>query len=67
MIFQNGKNENGKRSKKRRNDQDEEEYSVKSDDRRTLQELVSRSEYVLESVKYSCIYDTEGFIDEVRA
>ena len=61
MIF-----DNGKKLKKRCIDQDNEEITGKSDQKKILDELVLRSEYVLESVKCSCMYDTEGFIDEVR-
>ena len=61
MIF-----DNGKKIKKRSIDQDNEEITGKSDQKKILDELVLRSEYVLESVKCSCMYDTEGFIDEVR-
>ena len=61
MIF-----DNGKKIKKRCIDQDNEEITGKSDQKKILDELVLRSEYVLESVKCSCMYDTEGFIDEVR-
>ena len=46
MIF-----DNGKKLKKRCIDQDNEEITGKSDQKKILDELVLRSEYVLESVK----------------
>ena len=61
MIF-----DSGKKLKKRSFDEDNEEIAGKSEKRKILHELVLRSEYVLDSVKCSCMYDTEGFIDEVR-
>ena len=61
MIF-----DSGKKIKKRSFDDDDEEIAGKSEKRKILHELVLRSEYVLDSVKCSCMYDTEGFIDEVR-
>jgi hypothetical protein len=52
----------GKKLKKRKNLDDIQGGGL---GRNVLSELVFRSEFILESVKTSCIYDTDGFIDEV--
>jgi hypothetical protein len=62
-LMNNSSIENsGKKLKKRKNLDDNEGGDL---GRQVLSELVFRSEFVLESVKTSCIYDTDGFIDEV--
>ena len=60
--------DSGKKNKKRKNDTADlgSENPEKLNENKIFSELVLRSEYVLDSVKHSCTYDTEGFIDEVR-
>jgi hypothetical protein len=53
----------GKKLKKRKNIEGDEGNNA---GRNVLSELVFRSEFILESVKTSCVYDTDGFIDEDR-
>lgn len=52
----------GKKSKKRKIEDSENSLAGQN----VVSELVLRSEFILESVKMSCMYDTDGFIDEVR-
>jgi hypothetical protein len=58
----------GKKGKKRKADEeDENSEGATAIQRRAVScELVLRCEHILNSVKAACVYDTEGFIDEVR-
>jgi hypothetical protein len=58
----------GKKGKKRKADEEDEESEVATAVQRKAVscELVLRCEHILSSVKAACVYDTEGFIDEVR-
>ena len=59
----------GKKGKKRKaDDEDEESEDAAAVQRKAVsRELVLRCEHILSSVKAACVYDTEGFIDEVRS
>lgn len=58
----------GKKGKKRKADEEEGELEDATVTQRKAvsHELVLRCEHILSSVKAACVYDTEGFIDEVR-